>query len=375
MRLPKTKPVFVQIALIAFFIVSCNQTSNETEEVLFFAGVDLSYVNEMEDCGASFKNRDGVTQDPFKIFADEGANLVRARLWHNPTWTKYSNFIDVEKTIKRAKENNMQVLLDFHYSDDWADPDKQIVPKAWFPVIDNLPVLGDSLYNYTYKTLVKLNSKNLLPEMVQIGNETNIMILQKDDKGEAMNWSRNAFLLNKGIKAVRDVSTELNKDIKVMLHIAQPENGLTWFRSAKENGLTNYDLIGLSYYSKWSSFSMTEAANTIKTLKETYQKDVLIVETSYPFTLQGVDEANNILGEDSLINGYPATEEGQLKYLLDFKRLIKKAGGKGLIYWEPAWISNNCSTRWGKGSHWENATLFDFNGKPTLGFSYLKTDN
>lgn len=376
MRLPNTKPVFVQKVLIAFFIVSCNQAPqivNETEDskIDFYKGVDLSYVNEIENCGATFENSSGNTRDVFKFFADEGANLIRVRLWHNPTWTKYSNLSDVEKTIKRAKNTKTKTLLDFHYSDDWADPQKQIIPKAWLSVIDNLEVLGDSLYNYTYKTLLKLNSKNLLPEMVQVGNETNIMILQKDDKGEAMNWSRNTFLLNKGIKAVRDVSTKLNKEIEIMLHIAQPENGLTWFRSAKENGLTDYDLIGLSYYSKWSSFSITEAANTIKTLKETYQKDVLIVETSYPFTLQGVDEANNILGEDSLINGYPATQEGQLKYLLDFKRMIKKAGGKGLIYWEPAWVSNNCSTRWGKGSHWENATLFDFDGKPTLGMSFL----
>ena len=370
------------LILFVSFVVSCTSekekkknTIDTSQEIEFYLGADLSYVNEMEECGVFYKNSEGEVEDVYKIFANSGANLIRVRKWHNAKWSNYSDYLDVEKTIKRAKNQKMKVLLDFHYSDDWADPNKQQIPEAWFPVIDNLEALGDSIYNYTYKTLEKLDAKNLLPEMVQVGNETNIMILQKDDKIGEMNWERNAYLLNKGIKAVRDLSKSKDKKIEIMLHVAQPENGLTWYRSAKENGLTDYDLIGLSYYSKWSSFSMTEAANTIKTLKETYQKDVLIVETSYPFTLQGVDKANNILGEDSLNNGYPATQEGQLKYLLDFKRMIKKAGGKGLIYWEPAWISNNCSTRWGKGSHWDNATLFDFDGKPTLGTSNLKTDN
>ena len=116
------------------------------------------------------------------------------------------------------------------------------------PVVDNLPILGDSIYNYTYAVLEKLSRKNLLPEMVQVGNEINLMILQKDNNANPMEWSRNSFLLNKGIKAVRDVSKNLNKSIEIMLHIAQPENGIWWFKEAKENGVTDFDWIGLSYY-------------------------------------------------------------------------------------------------------------------------------
>lgn len=376
MRLPNTKPVFVQKVLIAFFIVSCNQAPqivNETEDskIDFYKGVDLSYVNEIENCGATFENSSGNTRDVFKFFADEGANLIRVRLWHNPTWTKYSNLSDVEKTIKRAKNTKTKTLLDFHYSDDWADPQKQIIPKAWLSVIDNLEVLGDSLYNYTYKTLLKLNSKNLLPEMVQVGNETNIMIVQKDEKGEPMNWSRNSFLLNKGIKAVRDVSRQLDKNIEIMLHIAQPENGIWWFKQAKENGITDFDWIGLSYYPKWSKYTLESVTPVFKELISSHNKKLMVVETAYPFTLNNADTANNILGTDALISGYEATQKGQEKYLLDLKKTIQNAGGSGLIYWEPAWVSNNCSTRWGKGSHWDNATLFDFDGKPTLGMSFL----
>jgi arabinogalactan endo-1,4-beta-galactosidase len=368
------------ILLISLFSCTSNKVNiKEVEEIIedfsFYSGADLSYVNEMEDCGAIYKNNKNVITDPFQIFANNKANLIRVRKWHNPSWTNYSNLADIEKTIKRAKGSKMKVLLDFHYSDDWADPNKQEIPKAWLPIIDDLEVLGDSIYNYTYETLEKLDVKNLLPEMVQVGNETNIMILQKDNKINPMNWKRNAFLLNKGIKAVRDISKDKGKKIEIMLHIAQPENGLTWFKEANNNGVIDYDWIGLSYYPKWSSFNFDQTSIAIKTLIKTYNKKLMIVETSYPFTLNGVDNANNILGADSLISEYPATQEGQLNYLLDFKKLIKNAGGKGLIYWEPAWVSNNCSTRWGKGSHWENATLFDFDSNPTLGISFLNPED
>lgn len=344
---------------------------NESE---FYVGADLSYVNEMENCGVSYKNKEGKTEDVFKIFAEGGSNLVRVRLWHNPTWTNYSNYEDVEKTIQRAKNTNTKVLLDFHYSDDWVDPEKQEIPKAWLPVVDNLPVLGDSIYNYTYKVLDKLSRKNLLPEMVQVGNEINLMILQKDNNANPMDWPRNSFLINKGIKAVRDLSKKKKKNIEVMLHIAQPENGVWWFKEAKENGVTDFDWIGLSYYPNWSQYTIQNVAPVLKNLIDSYSKKLMIVETAYPFSLLNADSGNNILGTDALITGYKATQAGQLKYLLDLKQAIKTAGGSGLVYWEPAWLSNNCTTRWGQGSHWDNATLFDKNAKPTLGFDFYKSE-
>ena len=369
------------LILFVSFVVSCTSekekkknTIDTSQEIEFYLGADLSYVNEMEECGVFYKNSEGEVEDVYKIFANSGANLIRVRKWHNAKWSNYSDYLDVEKTIKRAKNQKMKVLLDFHYSDDWADPNKQQIPEAWFPVIDNLEALGDSIYNYTYKTLEKLDAKNLLPEMVQVGNETNIMILQKDDKIGEMNWERNAYLLNKGIKAVRDLSKSKDKKIEIMLHVAQPENGLWWFKQAKENGITDYDWIGISYYPKWSKYDLKEVSEAFKTLIKTYKKKLMVVETAYPFSLENIDNANNILGNDALIDGYSATEKGQLKYLLDLKNVIQESGGKGLIYWEPAWVSNSCSTRWGKGSHWENAALFNFNLEPTLGLNFLKSE-
>ena len=148
--------------LISFFIsVSCaqnkgtNLTLVEQDSIApsFYYGADLSYVNELEDCGASYKDAYNTRKDPFKIFKDAGANIIRVRLWHNPTWTNYSNFEDVKKTISKAKAQGMAVLLDFHYSDTWADPHKQEIPKAWLNDINNTEALGKLLYDYTYKPL------------------------------------------------------------------------------------------------------------------------------------------------------------------------------------------------------------------------------
>jgi arabinogalactan endo-1,4-beta-galactosidase len=342
---------------------------NETP-ISFYYGADLSYVNEMEDCGAIYKNSNGVQQDPYAIFKYEGANLVRLRLWHNPTWTNYSNFQDVKLSIQRAKDQGMRVLLDFHYSDTWADPSQQQIPAAWTNAINNSEMLGNLLYNYTYNTLLELSNEGLLPNIVQVGNEINPMILQDGDLEWPIDWERNSHLLNKGIEAVRTIALEKDETIEVMLHIAQPENGLWWFEQATNNGVTDFDWIGLSYYPIWSDYSLDDVQTPLTNLINTYNKKLMIVETAYPFTLDNADSANNILGSDALINGYPASQQGQLNYLNQLKNVVKNAGGEGVIYWEPAWVSTDCSTLWAQGSHWDNATLFDNGNIANLGMQF-----
>lgn len=345
-------------------------TQPVTENISFYYGADLSYVNEMEDCGAVYKNDKGITQDPYKIFKEAGANLIRVRLWHNPTWTNYSNYNDVKKTISRAKAQGMNVLLDFHYSDSWTDPEKQKIPAAWESQMNNKEALGKLLYDYTYEILNNLAKENLLPEIVQVGNEINPMILQGATLVWPIDWTRNSYLINKGIKAVRDISKEKNKKIDVMLHIAQPENALWWFKDATANGITDFDWIGLSYYPIWSKYTLDDVSAPLKTLKDTYKKRVMIVETAYPFTLNNNDKANNILDSKALINGFTPTPEGQLGYLKKLKEVVTTAGGEGIIYWEPAWVSTTCKTLWAEGSHWDNATLFDNTNKATLGMQF-----
>ncbi|MEW4923739.1 glycosyl hydrolase 53 family protein [Algibacter sp. 2305UL17-15] len=341
-------------------------------EQKFYNGSDLSYVNEMLDCGATYKDFAGNEANPYKIFSDAGNNLVRVRLWNEPSaWTAYSNIEDVEKTISSSKAEGMDVLLDFHYSDTWADPDDQVIPSAWLDVVDDTEALGERLYNYTYETLDNLASKDLLPEIVQVGNEINTNILNREAGSVDIDWDRNTFLINKGIQAVRDISKKHDARVQIMLHIAQPENALWWFEKANENGIVNYDWIGVSYYPKWSDYQVSDVSDAIVTLGSSYNKKVMIVETAYPFTTENADGANNILEKTV----YPATQKGQLEFLLDLKREIKEGNGFGLVYWEPAWVSTGCGTLFADaGSHWDNATLFDNDGNTTLGMNIFNED-
>ena len=367
------------ILILSVLLISCSKDDSEPLIIenpssnVFYYGADLSYVNEMEDCGAVYKDSNENFKDPYKIFAEAGTNLVRIRLWHNPIWTNYSNINDVKKSIQRAKSEGMNVLLDFHYSDSWADPSNQEIPAAWLNQINNTELLGDLVYNYTFDTLNELYNLNLLPEIVQIGNEINAMILQNGEVKWPIDWSRNSALINKGIKAVRDISNQKNKKIEIMLHIAQPENALWWFGEAFNAGITDFDWIGLSYYPLWSEYNLNTIDVPLKNLIETYAKKLMIVETAYPFTLINADSANNIIGENALIPGYPASQQGQLDYLNDLKTKISESGGQGIIYWEPAWVSTNCKTLWGQGSHWDNATLFDHNNKSNLGMQFYNS--
>lgn len=358
--------------LYLILIMSCSKNTLETNQdnnidLSFYSGADLSYVNEMEDCGAIFKNLNNAVEDPYKIFYDEGAKIIRVRLWHNPKWTNYSNLEDVKKSISRAKTLGMKILLDFHYSDTWADPGKQIIPKEWEDLLNDQNALGQKVYSYTKSVLNELISENLTPDIVQIGNEINTMILQEENNHKKMDWDRNAFLINNGISAVRD----LEKGIEVMLHIAQPENASWWFNEASANGITDFDWIGLSYYPKWSTINIDEIDLEVKSLIERFNKRLMVVETAYPFTLEWKDNASNILGKDSLISNFPASVDGQYNYLQYLKSKLISGGAEGLIYWEPAWVSTGCKTLWGTGSHWENATLFNFENTANKGILFL----
>ncbi|HKE96528.1 MAG TPA: arabinogalactan endo-1,4-beta-galactosidase [Povalibacter sp.] len=325
-----------------------------------YLGADLSFVNEMEDCGGVLREQ-GKPRDAFELFREHGANLVRVRLWNDATWTRYSNLEDVKKTLRRARAAGMHTLLDFHYSDDWADGDKQIIPVAWENITD-VDELAEALYRFTFDTLRALDREGLMPDWVQVGNETNGEILgRKDwDKNRPIQWERNAKLFQAGIRGVREAGRNASIQPRVMLHIAQPENVEPWFAAAIAHGVTDFDLIGISYYAKWSRESMASLGETIRRLRARYTADVVLVETAYPWTLDYADSMSNLLGEDSLIKAYPATPDGQKRYLVDLTQLVLDNGGIGVVYWEPTWISTRCSTRWGQGSGWENATFFNF---------------
>lgn len=358
------------IGVIIFAVYTQNTFSQD-----FYLGADLSYVNEMEDCGAIY-TENSLAKDPYLIFKERQANIARYRLWHTPDWTDYSTFEDVKKSMERAKEAGFTILLDFHYSDTWADPNHQTRPFAW-QAINDLNILADSLYNYTYHTLERLFQENLLPEIVQIGNETNGNILLNE--GEPLfpvEWDRNIFLFERAISAVEQININYGVDIKTVIHIAQPENALWWFEDATANGLSSYDIIGISYYPGWSEMGIRETGAAINELKETYDKEVMIVETGYPWTLEWADDANNLLGIEDLLKYYGdnTSPEIQKDFLTELSWLVKENGGSGVIYWEPAWVSTDCYTQWGQGSHWENATFFYFDYDLHEGIGFLNYD-
>ena len=357
------------------FVVTASVINCPGYALDLWRGADLSYVNELEDCGAVYRYQ-GEVADPYALFADKGVNLVRLRLWHTPDWTQYSTLPDVTKSIRRARQQDMAVLLDFHYSDDWADPGNQVIPAAW-RVAKTTEELAELLHDYTYKTLATLDRQGLLPEYVQVGNEINTELLLTEEVAEhtPVNWERNAVLLNAGITAVRRASEYSGKAIGIMLHVAQPENAGPWLDDAFATGVRDFDIIGVSYYAKWSTMPFNRMEETVRRLRHRYGKDVVIVETAYPWTLGYNDQAHNILGADSLVDGYPATQDGQRRLLIDLMRAVLRGGGLGVVYWEPAWVSSRCRTRWGQGSHWENATLFDFHpGNLHKGADFLGHD-
>lgn len=343
-----------------------------TQRADIYLGADLSYVNEMEDHGGMYRHN-GQKCDPFQLFHDYGANIVRVRLWHTPTWTQYSTLADVEKTIRRAKALGMAVLLDFHYSDTWADPARQIIPAAW-KHIDDLDTLQQELHDYTRGVLMYLDQRNLMPEFVQVGNEINsemLLTFEVGEDGAPINWSRNAALINAGLRAVQDVGQTAQTQPQAMLHIAQPENAIPWFDAALGAGVTDFDLIGLSYYTHWSTYSISQLGQAIRTLNERYGRPVMIVETAYPWTLDEGDALPNILGQESTVAEYSPTPAGQKQYLIDLTQTVIDNRGIGVIYWEPAWISTSAKTQWGPGSHWDNATFFDFHNEVHEGIEFL----
>ncbi len=378
------------LSIFIFLLLSCNSNENKEVEVTqpkkykteqFVMGADLSYVNAVQDHGGKFMDDSGKVTDPFVHLNQNGANAVRVRLWHNPEWqkslygsVKYHQLGDVTKTIQRAKQAGMQVNLDIHYSDDWADPAKQATPKAWQNA--NLNVLKDSIYEYTLKVLQHLKSQNLTPEFIQIGNENNGGICFPTGKINNNNFSNFGQLLTSGIKAVRDFSTSSDIKPQIILHVAQLQNADYWANGViNQAGVKDFDILGISHYYQWSEVKTFEAITSqIKNLTAKFGKEIMIVETAFPWTTNNADQYSNILSVTNIPSGYKASKEDQLKYMQELTQAIIAGGGKGIMYWEPCWISSNLKDQWGTGSSWENNTYYDFTGKPLPVIKFMTTE-
>ncbi|HDR88863.1 MAG TPA: arabinogalactan endo-1,4-beta-galactosidase [Bacteroidetes bacterium] len=373
------------IPILVLTGVSCKQEEpEERDDPVFYMphqmvmGADLSYVNQILDHNGSYRDS-GKTKNPYRIFPEYGANVARFRLFHTPEWTKeiygeqgtrmYNDLDDVTLAVARAREQGMQVCLDFHYSDTWADPSRQLPPAAWEGL--SLEILHDSIYRYTLNVLQHLGQQDLMPEYVQTGNEINPGFLLPAGNRWDGNEENFVYLLNAGIQAVRDAGHNASPVPKIILHIAQPENVVPWFQGLEEAGLKDFDIVGFSYYYMWSEVELDRISNFTEHIRLSLGREVMIMETAYPWTTGYADDYPNIIDTTRLESGYPATAEGQYRYLVKLTQEVIDGGGKGIFYWEPAWITSGMKTQWGQGSAWECNTLFDFGGNVLPGMQYM----
>lgn len=340
-----------RILLIGFINSLLFTQSNE-----FMKGVDLSMLKQVEDNGGLFY--DNVNQiDPIQEFNSKGINTVRLKIWHNPL-LNYNDLESVLEIAERVKNAELDLLLDFHYSDTWADPSNQNKPAAWENL--NFETLCDSIEQYSRYVITKLKNQNTLPKYVQIGNETDCGFLWPDGYvcGESNNdiqWNKLRDLFMHAIEGV-NTALDFEDSLKIISHVS---SGGNWFFGNLLEEDIPIDILAISYYPMWHG-TLADLNQNINMLATQFGKPVLVVETAYPFTLSWNDNTNNILGlETQLLDGYEASEEGQFSFLYDLISLVHDNDfGYGICYWAPDWISTSQF-----GSPWENQALFDFDGQ------------
>ncbi|MDI6863438.1 MAG: glycosyl hydrolase 53 family protein [Pseudothermotoga sp.] len=333
----------------------------------FIFGVDVSMLYEIQRLGGRFYD-DGVEKDCLEILKDHGVNWVRLRIWNDPTnlGGGNCNHENMTELAAKAKKYGLKVLIDFHYSDWWADPGKQNKPKTWRDLHGE--DLQRALYDYTKFVLEYMKERGVQVDMVQLGNELNNGFLWPDGQISGPNaggFDGFTMLLKAGIEAVRDFDPE----IPIVVHLAEGGNNslFRWFFDELVKRNVDFDIIGVSYYPYWHG-TLEELSFNLNDVSQRYKKDVLVVETAYPWTLQDADGHANIFGEESLqwTAGYLATVRGQTSFLRELIRVLKQVPdgrGLGLFYWEGAWIPvKGAGWKTNEGNPWENQTLFDFQG-------------
>jgi len=363
----------------------------------FIMGADVSILDEIEKNGGKFFDN-GIEGDALEILQRHGVNWIRLRIWNDPTDINGNPLgggnNDLQRTVEiaaRAKSLGLKFLLDFHYSDWWADPGKQNMPKAWKDL--DADALGQAVYDYTAEVIQALADADAMPDMVQIGNEVNSGMMWPTGK----TWSEGsevvggydgfAKLLSQGIQAVRDHDPNNNDPqnrIRIAIHLADGgDNDLyrTVFDALTKRNV-DFDIIGLSYYSFWHG-PLDKFADNMIDISERYQKEVVVLEAAYPYTTEDSDGHSNLVGGGVLdIGGYKATVQGQataIREIIEAVAQVPNGRGLGIFYWEPEWIAvNGAGWATGEGNAWENLAMFDFDGNalPSLNvFNLVRPGN
>lgn len=298
----------------------------------FAKGADISWVTQMESAGVKFYDKNGTQQDLFALMKSLGMNAIRLRAWVNPT-DGWCNTADVLAKAQRAKAAGMKIMIDFHYSDSWADPGKQPKPAAWISL--DFATLTKTLHDYTVSVMTTLKTNGITPDWVQVGNETNDGMLWEDGRA-SKNMANFAALIKAGYAAVKEVSSTS----KVIVHISNGyDNSLfRWmFDGLKANG-AQWDIIGMSLYpstSNWTDYDTKCLAN-INDMVSRYSTPCMVVE----------------VGMEA---GAPNTARDFLSDIITKVNSVANGNGLGVFYWEP------------EAYNWQGYGLgaFDNNGKPT----------
>lgn len=356
----------------------------------FYKGMDLSTIKEVEGLGGRFYDH-GEEKDVFEILKSYGMNAVRLRLWNDPygpDGTPYgAGTNDLPTTLelaKRAKAQGMEVLLCMHYSDFWADPGKQRVPKAWRGM--DAEQLTEEVYSFTRDTLLAMRRAGAFPGLIQVGNElTNGMLWPQGKLLECGNYDNLAKFVSAGIRAVRS----LDQEIPIMIHLDNGGNApmyRDWFDHYLERG-EEFQIIGLSYYPFWHG-SLEELKNNMNDLAVRYGKELVIAEVSMGFTMAdyGVyeklaqEERKGYATKPELVEKleFPMTKKGQADFMKALFAVIDQVPENkcsGFFYWEPAWIpvpgsgwANEAALQYIEekgpgGNEWANQALFDYEGQ------------
>ncbi|MCD8150292.1 MAG: glycosyl hydrolase 53 family protein [Clostridiales bacterium] len=310
----------------------------------FMMGMDISSIVSEFESGVTYKDFDGNTIDNLTDFCaflaeDCGITDVRVRIWNDP-YDEDGNCYgggncDVDHAVTVAEAcaaAGIRLFADFHYSDFWADPSRQLVPKAWSDY--TLEEKEEALAEFTTEALDTIANTGVTISMVQVGNETTAGLVGEDSVENI------CALLNAGSAAVR----AFDSDIRVVINVTNPEEqNMTLWAGYLEDYSVDYDILATSYYPFWHA-DMENLADQLTQVQEQYGKEVFVAETYYAYTLEDSDgNAGQVIAEgnndDWESYGYEFSVDGQAQYLRDLIETISNAGGTGLFYWEPAWIT------------------------------------
>ena len=309
----------------------------------FIMGMDASCVPSLEASGVKYYDYDGTEKDVYEILSQNGINYIRVRIWNDPFDANGNGYgggnCDIDNAVaigKRATAYGMKLLVNFHYSDFWADPAKQMVPKAWKGM--TIDQKSEALYTYTKECLQKLVDAGVDVGMVQIGNETNGSMCGESSSAVG-GWKKITQLMSAGSKAVREVCPKA----LVAVHFANPEkvtNYASYSKNLNYYGV-DYDVFASSYYPFWHG-TLDNLATVLNDVTKNYGKKVMVAETSYAFTAENTDLYGNTIGDGGgIVKDYPFTIQGQanlVRNVID-TTVNKMDAGIGVFYWEGTWIS------------------------------------